>query len=82
VIGWSGETEVVHYWNGKIDYSEFSGLNIHALIDEYKRFIDKNRKNIRKGFALIFIDNPFNFLKAIIKKTLKRGVGYSFRKKL
>jgi ubiquinone/menaquinone biosynthesis C-methylase UbiE len=36
VTGWMGEAEMKYYWKGIIKYSEFSSLNIHKLIDEYK----------------------------------------------
>jgi ubiquinone/menaquinone biosynthesis C-methylase UbiE len=80
VVGWTGEREMEFYWNGNIKYSEFSALNIHKLIDEYKRFINKNTDKIKIGIAVIFIDNPFNMVKALVKKIIKRGVGYKYRK--
>jgi ubiquinone/menaquinone biosynthesis C-methylase UbiE len=79
IVRWTGEKEMEYYWQVKINYSEFSGLNIHKLIDEYKSYTDKNEKNIKIGTAVVFLDNPFNFAKAFAKKLLKRGPGYKYR---
>lgn len=57
VTGWSGEVEMEYYWKGIIKYSEFSTLNIHKLIDEYERFLNKNEDKIEIGTAVIFTDN-------------------------
>lgn len=81
VVGWTGEKETGYLWEGKIIYKEVVGLKIHDLIDEYKKYMDENRKNIRKGTAVVFIDNPFNLAKAWIKKILGRGAGYRYRRK-
>jgi hypothetical protein len=82
ITQWSGDTEMVYRWNGKINYKEFISLNIHKLIDRYMLFVNKNNKYIKKGRTLIFIDNPFIMFKAFVKKLLKKGWGYSFRKTL
>jgi hypothetical protein len=81
VTKWKGGVETEYYWNGIIKYNEFSGLNIHKLIDEYKRFIDKNMDKIEIGTAVIFTDNPFNIIKALVKKVIQRGAGYKYRNK-
>jgi ubiquinone/menaquinone biosynthesis C-methylase UbiE len=81
VTGWTGEKEMEYVWQGKINYKEFSGLNIHNLIDEYKKFIDNNKDKITTGTVAIFIDNPFNIFKAWGKRILRRGDGYKYRKK-
>lgn len=80
VTKWSGEKEMEYYWQDTINYSEFSSLNIHKLIDEYKVFVDKNKDKIEIGCAVIFIDNPVAMIKALVKKLLKRGLGYKYRK--
>jgi hypothetical protein len=81
MTGWRGETEMEYYWKGIIKYSEFSALNIHKLIDEYERFLNKNEDKIEIGTAVIFTDNPFNIIKALVKKLIKRGAGYKYRNK-
>jgi ubiquinone/menaquinone biosynthesis C-methylase UbiE len=80
VVDWKGPREMEFYWDGQLNYKEFSSLNIHALIDEYQSFVNENRKNIKLGTAAIFIDNPYNLTKALIKKMLRRGSGYKYRK--
>ena len=80
VTGWTGDTEMEYYWQGIIKYSEFSALSIHKLIDEYKSFVNKNSDKIRIGLAVIFVDNPISMAKAWLKKLLKRGKGYKYRK--
>lgn len=79
IVDWKGEKEMEYYWQDKISYSEFLGLNIHNLIEEYKSYINKNEKNIKIGMAVVFIDNPFNVAKAFAKRLLKRGFGYKYR---
>ena len=80
ITKWTGELEMAYYWKDVIKYSEFSGLNIHKLIDEYERFLNKNSEKIEKGSAVIFIDNPINILRALAKKLIKWGPGYKYRK--
>lgn len=82
VVGWSGEPETVYFWENKIKFSEVRDLNVHSLIDEYKNYVNKNRKFIKFGVTNIFLDNPFRIVKALLKLLLKRGHGYSFRKTL
>lgn len=80
ITGWKGPREMEYYWKEKINYREFSSLNMHNLIDEYQSFVDKNRQLIKFGITAIFVDNPYNMIKALVKKILKRGSGYKFRK--
>jgi len=82
ITDWSGEKEMIYIWSKKIEYKEFLSLNIHSLIDEYIKFIKSNRKYIKKGRVLFFIDNPIAMLKALLKLLLKRGSAYSHRKSL
>jgi hypothetical protein len=82
VTDWKGEVEIEYYWNGIIKYNEFSGLNIHRLIDEYKRFVEKNSEKIEIGSVVYFVDNPINILKALLKRFLRRGSGYKYRKEI
>lgn len=79
---WKGEVEMEYYWSGTIKYSEFSSLNIHKLIDEYKRFMNKNNEKIEVGSVAYFVDNPINTLKALVKRFLRRGSGYKYRKEI
>jgi ubiquinone/menaquinone biosynthesis C-methylase UbiE len=80
IVSWTVEKEMEYYWQNKIDYSEFLGLSIHNLIDEYKRFVEKNKNKIKVGVVAIFVDNPFNTAKAWAKLILKRGAGFRYRK--
>lgn len=82
VIGWTGEKEMVFVWKDQIKYREVLGLNIHSLIDEYQNFLNSNKSRIKLGTALFYWDSPYNLAKALVKKILKRGPGYSFRKKI
>jgi hypothetical protein len=79
VIKWGGEKEMEYYWQDIVNYSEFSSLNIHKLIDKYKKFLNKNSDKIKVGTTAIFVDNPFNVAKALLKRFLKRGSGYKYR---
>ncbi len=80
ITDWKGEAEMVFAWEEKIKFEEFPGINIHAIIDEYKRFVKKNKKFITIGTALIFVDNPLAVLKAFLKIFLRRGEGFKHRK--
>lgn len=82
VVEWSGEKEMIYTWKDEIKYHEFSALNIHDLVDEYKKFVNKNSDKLKIGPAVIFVDNPFAVLKGLTKKFLKRGAGYKYRKTL
>jgi len=80
IVGWTGEKEMIYVWKDKIDYEEISNLNVHNLIDEYQKFVNANKQNIKKGRALYFIDNPISMAKAWAKLIIKRGEGYKQRK--
>ncbi len=80
IIKWDGEREMVYFWKDKIEYEEFPGFNIHAVIDEYKKFMKENRRHIRMGKSAFFVDNPLNLAKALTKLLLKKGVGYKHRR--
>lgn len=82
VVEWNGEKEMIYTWKDKIKYNEFSALNIHDLVDEYKKFVNKNSNKLRIGTVVIFIDNPLVVLKGLTKKLFKRGAGYKYRKTL
>lgn len=80
VTGWLGKKEMIYYWKGGFEFEEVEALNIHKLIDEYARFLKKNRRLIKTGVVAVFLDTPINLAKALIKKILHRGHGYSYRK--
>ena len=75
-----GKKEMEYYWQDRVNYDEFSALNIHNLVDKYKKYINENKKQVGIGKAVIFVDNPFNSVKAFVKLLLKRGHGYKYRK--
>ena len=81
IIKWSGEEEFEYFWEGKIKYEETKDLDVHALIGLYREFIRKNRGKIRKGPVLLYLDNPFIYLKGVVKLFTKRGYGFRYRKK-
>lgn len=79
VVGWMGEKEMIYEWKDQIKYKEFVGINIHNLIEEYRKFFRSNKKYIKMGRVLYFIDNPVNLLKSLVKIILQRGEGYSHK---
>ena len=79
IVKWSGKKEMLYFWKDKIEYEELLGLNIHNVIDEYEKFMNTNRKYIKRGSAVIFLDSPFNFVKAFAKLIFKKGPGYRYR---
>src|SRR3989344_6029306 len=80
IVDWNGEEEFELFWYDRIDIKEVSDLSIHALIDEYQDFVNKNRSFIRFGRVLAYYDNPIQVTKAYLKYILKRGAGFKFRK--
>jgi len=81
ITEWSGEKEFEYYWEGKIKYEEIKDLDIHALIGLYREFIKRNRSKIRKGPVLLYLDNPFRYLKEVVKLLIKKGYGFRYGKK-
>lgn len=82
VTSWLGKKEMVYPWKGEIKYKVINGLSIHELIEEYRKYLSKNSKLIRKGRVLFFVDNPINVVKAYVKLILKRGKGYQYGRKI
>jgi len=82
IVDWLGEDEMRYYWEGEIDYVAKNDLNIHELIDEYEGYLRKYSKMIKRGRALLFLDNPYYIFKAALKLMLKRGKGYKYRKSI
>jgi ubiquinone/menaquinone biosynthesis C-methylase UbiE len=80
ITGWSGDKDIYYYWEKDLKYKEFNGLKMHDIIDEYQKFVNKNKKLITKERTLFFVDDIYNFVKANLKRVLKRGHGYEYRK--
>lgn len=80
ITGWSGDKDIYYYWEKDLKYTEFNGLKMHDIIDEYQNFVNKNKKLITKERTLFFVDDIFHFVKANVKRILKRGSGYVYRK--
>ncbi len=78
IVNWKGEDEMQFYWEKKIVTEIVNELNTHDLIKEYRRFIDDNKTNIRKGIAVLYPDNPIFYLKELIKLLLRRGAGFKY----
>lgn len=79
-ISWSGEDEFSFYWENKIDYEVLDDSYPHKLIDEYTLFYERNKKRLRRGLVLVFIDNPYFYIKEFIKLLLKKGEGFRYRR--
>ena len=73
---WLGEAELEYYWEGKINYTEVNDLDFHKLIGEYRKFVKKNKNQLRRGLVLVYLDNPLTVLKAWLKLLLRRGKGF------
>lgn len=69
---WLGSEEFQYYWEDKIKYEEFKDLNFHELIKIYESFLSKNKKKLKKGLNLIFLDNPYFYLKEFVKYIFNR----------
>ena len=71
ITKWSGEDEFQYLWNGKIKYQEVSDLDFHKFIGVYNNFLKTNKKNIKCGPVLFFLDNPYYMIKEAVKSVLK-----------
>lgn len=76
IVEWSGDEELQFYWENKINYKAFESVNFHDLIKNYRDFMRKNSKLIKKGKPLIFLDSPYFIFKELIKLILKKGEGF------
>jgi len=72
IIKWLGDNEFQFYWEEKIKYVEIRDLYFHKLIKFYEDFLRTNKKNIRKGNVIIFLDNPYYYIKEITKLFLMK----------
>jgi hypothetical protein len=73
IVRWLGEEECVYVWKGKIDYRFDQKLNLEFrdLITNYKAFMNRRRRDILQGLALIYIDNPIKYVFEYVKDRLK-----------
>lgn len=76
ITSWFGEDEFEYYWESRIKFREVKDLDFHKLIGEYRSWMKKNSKWIRKGRSLVFIDNPFYYFKELVKILFKKGEGF------
>jgi len=72
VTKWLGESEFQYYWEGKIKYKEVSDLYFYKLINFYEDFLKTNKENIKRGNVIVFLDNPYYFIKEITKLFLTK----------
>lgn len=80
ITDWDGEEEMQFFWKDKINYEFVRDLNIHVLVDEYEKYLERNSKRITKRRVHFYFDNPFIYLKEGIKLFLRRGKGFKYRK--
>lgn len=76
---WSGESEMIYVWKNNINYEILQSLSMHNVIDFYTKFLNDNKKHIKKGGVLIYLDNPYDLIKALAKKLFRIGAGYKYR---
>ncbi|MEK7091005.1 MAG: methyltransferase domain-containing protein [Patescibacteria group bacterium] len=81
ITKWTGEDEFRFLWKGNIKYSVFESTSFHELIKEYKDFMSRNSQFIKKGLTVIYLDNPYYYIKETIKFLLKRGNGFKLLSK-
>ncbi len=77
---WRGGDEFQYYWEDFIKYEFLDSTDMHTLIENYRQFMKENKKWIKKSWVLIYIDNPYYFIKELAKMMLKRGMGYKKQK--
>ena len=75
---WAGPDECKFYWERDIKYKMISDLDFHFLIREYRKFVDKNKKYLTRGYVLVYFDNLLRMIKAWIKLFIKRGKGFEY----
>lgn len=66
--GWLGSKENKYIWKEKINFEVFFSTSFHELIQNYRRFVTKNKKYLKTGRVLYWIDNPYYISKEIVKK--------------
>ena len=76
IVDWNGEDEMVFYWEDEIDYEEVLSLKIHDLINEYERYVEKNKEKLVFGKPIFYLDSPIFILKAYLKLLFKKGSGF------
>lgn len=70
ITKWAGEDEFQYFWKDKIEFELYNPVKFHDLINEYRKYFKNNAKFINKSPVLFYFDNPFNYLKEIIKSCL------------
>ncbi len=69
---WSGNDEFQYFWTKSINYKEIKDLNVHLLISQYRKYVQKNIRYLTKGRPLLYFDNPLFILKEFVKKMVLR----------
>lgn len=74
---WKGEEELQFYWEKKINYREFKDCNFDDLIKEYRSFVRKNKSKLANfPLAVVYLDNPFYYVKELVKMIFGKGYGF------
>lgn len=71
ITKWTGEDEFQYFWKDKIEFELYNPVKFHDLIDEYRVFMKKNISNIHKSTVLVYLDNPLNYIKELVKLSLR-----------
>lgn len=76
-VKWMGDTEFQFPWNGKIKFREVKDFDFGELIEEYRSFVKRSKSKLM-GFPLsaIYLDNPYYYIKELVKLILGKGYGF------
>jgi ubiquinone/menaquinone biosynthesis C-methylase UbiE len=74
IVSWTGESECVYLWKDKINFFSDNELNLNfkKLITNYRKFNLANKRHIKLFPVVIFLDNPFFYLKEFTKLLLMK----------
>lgn len=76
IYRWLGKEEFQYFWKDKIKYEVLLDQDTHKIINNYRNYLKQNKGKYKRGVTNIFIDSPKNYLKALIKKIIKRGESF------
>lgn len=63
VTRWLGEGDCQFFWKDRIEFSVFPSVDTHAVIKNYRQFVQANAAKIQNGPVLFYLDNPWYLLK-------------------
>lgn len=73
ITKWQGEEECQLVWQNEILFDVFPSVDTHAIIKNYRQFVQANKNQISKSPVLFYLDNPYYILRECLKYFLRRS---------